>query len=227
VKYSGIYAIVIGHRFYFGQSQDIDRRTRGHRSMLKKGTHTNPRMQRAYNKVGSVSMYTVFLCEVKNLDMVEQAFLNRYVGHKDCMNIASDAQAARRGIGHTKESRAKMSRSRKGKKRGPMSDDQKRRLSEHNTGKTLPASVRAKISESGRGLKKPQSFVDGMTGANHFRARAVRVFDGESWSRFGSCDEASRHYGVHRETFRQWVDGTARPQRGRCRAFASYAFEYV
>lgn len=222
---SGIYAIRIGGRVYFGQSCNIQNRVKAHRSMLRRGVHTNPHLQRSFDLEGDASFYVVCRCEPKYLDMVEQAFLDRYVGSGCCMNIAKDAQAARRGIGHTAESKKKMSKSRRGVSKSPMSQEGRDNIRRSRIGKTMTEEAKAKISEWGKGRSKPIWFGPNMSGGNHHRSVGVVVrFDGET-KEFGSIVEAARHYGVHKETFRDWVIGRRRPQRGFNRKYMGMEFE--
>jgi group I intron endonuclease len=57
VKISGIYAIISpSGKQYIGSSNHIDRRWRAHRSLLRRGTHHSPALQRAWDKYGEAAI---------------------------------------------------------------------------------------------------------------------------------------------------------------------------
>ena len=110
----GVYKIQIGKYFYVGQSKDLKTREYSHLNSLKKGTHYNPIMQRAYNKYQDFSFSPLVYAEIKELNHIEQGLLDIYCGNKFCMNIAKDAEAPSRGLKRTEESLKKMRRAQKG-----------------------------------------------------------------------------------------------------------------
>ena len=141
----GIYRIQIGPYYYLGQSADLKRREKAHLYRLKKGKHTNPKMQAVWEKYQDFSFKVMIECDIDQLNHLEQSALDIHYGYDDCMNIAKDAQASRRGMTHSEESKRKMSEAQKGKRKGKEntfygkhhSEDTKRKISEANQDKTL------------------------------------------------------------------------------------------
>jgi len=100
-KISGIYRIVCVKtgRYYFGSSIDIWYRWRKHLLALRKGTHCNIHMNRAYNKHGE-STFRIELTELVEEDKlleVENVYLKKHVGKRNCFNVAKDATAPMKG----------------------------------------------------------------------------------------------------------------------------------
>ena len=120
VKIQGVYAIRnrITARQYVGSSVDIYRRIAGHMHMLRRGTHENAHLQRAWHKYGAIAFTTAILETVPDkadLLMREQFFLD-IIQQK--YNIAARADRPprfdNRGVKASPETRAKMSATRRG-----------------------------------------------------------------------------------------------------------------
>ena len=112
----GIYKIVntVSGKAYVGQSQNIKKRIAEHFRLLRRGKHSNPRLQNAFNKYGEDSfVWTIEVwCEdVNDLDSVEEAFLSGEARFDEPLfyNIADFAKAPMRGKKHTDETRRKLS----------------------------------------------------------------------------------------------------------------------
>ena len=121
----GIYTINIGEHFYFGQAQNLAKRSTNHLSDLSRGKHRNKQLQNAYNKYGEFSFRVLLVCEVTELNRYEQRLLDLYQPLAKCANFATCAESSRRGAKlseehkeilrevsrtrvHTEEARAKM-----------------------------------------------------------------------------------------------------------------------
>lgn len=149
---SGIYKLTItrpdgSELFYYGQSQDLRRRESQHSSSLRKGKHDNQRIQRSWEKHGNVRFDVVLLCDMSDLNMFEQRFLDAYTGDPDCMNMSSCAEAAMRGYKHSDESLAKMRAAKTGKKLSP---EHRRKIGAAHLGMKRPAGTGRRISEAKR-----------------------------------------------------------------------------
>lgn len=122
--------------FYIGASLDMAKRINKHKSELSRGVHINPRLQRAWDKYGAeaFSFSVLEYVSPEGLDEIEEVYLSSCVGLEHCYNIALFPSNPNRGR--------------------PMSEEHKRRIGEANRialqGKTLPESVRQKISEANR-----------------------------------------------------------------------------
>jgi group I intron endonuclease len=164
---SAIYAIVnnITNDMYVGSAVAVNRRWSAHRNLLTKQCHYNLRLQRAYSKYGNKAFdweIVQFVDDKTELIAREQFWMYFFVPKYNGRPIANSPF----GTKASAETRAKMSVS--AKKRGfteehkqniskakkgicTISDEQKKRLSELNTGKVFTDETRAKISASGIG----------------------------------------------------------------------------
>lgn len=94
----GIYKIINTHngKFYVGSAVKFERRFAMHRWQLRKGTHVNAHLQRAWNKYGEAAFVFAVVEEVSeeaDLLAVENKWLKEHVGKDYCYNIAIDARA--------------------------------------------------------------------------------------------------------------------------------------
>lgn len=78
---SGIYKIEnqTNGNFYIGSSRDIGRRRQDHKRDLRRRTHHNPVLQRAWDKCGESSFVfsTVLLCSTDDLSFFEQRCIDK------------------------------------------------------------------------------------------------------------------------------------------------------
>ena len=107
----GLYEIQIGSYFYHGSSNNIEKRTRGHKNKLKNNKHPNPKMQSIYNKYGEFNYEVILTCKEEDLLYLEQATIDQFFEDKACMNLASIAgkPPSWQDKKHTAETKAKMS----------------------------------------------------------------------------------------------------------------------
>lgn len=88
---SGIYRIVCikNGRCYYGSSKNINYRWAYHKHKLKVSCHPNKVMQRTWDKYGESSFKFELLetTPINDLLVVEQKYLDAYVGTSNCMNI--------------------------------------------------------------------------------------------------------------------------------------------
>lgn len=121
---------------------------------LRKNKHPNSRLQNSFNKHGEkiFSFKIVELCKEKDVTNREQFYLDFHKPYLHGYNLALSAYHVMLGRKHSDESKIKMSQSQKGKKlgikRGPMSLDQKIKLSVAVTGFRHTEEAKIKISES-------------------------------------------------------------------------------
>lgn len=138
---SGIYKItcVTTGKFYIGSSINLQKRLYEHRRTLRNGTHSNHKMQNAWNKHGEQTFISsvIELALPQFLLEREQYWLDKM---KPALNIAISAQSAHMGLKHSTESIAKMSTNRRGKPA-------------HNRGQKHTDAARAKMSVAMRGKR--------------------------------------------------------------------------
>jgi hypothetical protein len=109
-EHSGIYKIVntTTNECYVGQSVRVLKRISDHKCNLRKGTHTNPHLQRAFNKYGENSFVFSIVAECESyddLDILEDAFLKdeAYFDEPVVYNVADFAKTPMRGRKHSSE----------------------------------------------------------------------------------------------------------------------------
>lgn len=113
-KISGIYRIVCvkNGRYYYGSTKNVNRRWNAHKQQLRKGAHSNPIIQRSWNKHGEES-FRIELIEMVTdgkLLEAEQIYLDKYVGKSNCMNVAKNALSPMRGRKLSEKSKLLMSK---------------------------------------------------------------------------------------------------------------------
>lgn len=112
-KISGIYRIVCvkNERYYYGSSMNVRARWEYHKRKLRRQTHTNPVVQRVWNKHGEQSFHIEFVEKVDSDKLLEaeQHYLNEHVGKSKCMNISKDAIAIMKGRHHSEKTKQLLS----------------------------------------------------------------------------------------------------------------------
>jgi group I intron endonuclease len=91
---AGIYQIVNtkNGNVYIGSSNDLNRRKSQHFYCLKNGTHTNPKLQAAYNKMPSVfKFFVIEYCDESELKNIEQQYVNvLWDNGNHCYNVCKE-----------------------------------------------------------------------------------------------------------------------------------------
>lgn len=109
---TGIYIVTctVNNNFYIGQSKHIDIRWNEHLKDLRRSCHHNIHLQRCYDKYGESSFEFMLLkeCPVEWLDRYEQLWLDLYIDHPNCINVARSANSPMRDRKHSEESLSKM-----------------------------------------------------------------------------------------------------------------------
>jgi group I intron endonuclease len=177
---SGVYKISLGSRcFYYGSSQDLNKRKMQHLNSLKNQKHYNIAMQRAWNKYESFEFEIVEECEIENLLNREQFYLDLYFDNKHNLNINKKADSIL-GLNLSEETKTKISKALTGRTlseehkerlRKPKSEQAKsnmklaqqdrsieirNKISKTLTGHSLSQETKNKISESLKGNKQSE-----------------------------------------------------------------------
>ncbi len=114
---SGIYKLEWEQGYYYyGQTQNFIQRKSQHLSRLKIGTHKNIRITRLYLKYGLPKFIIIEACEIKDLDIVEQKYLNNHVDNRMCCNIETIANSGARGCKRSPETIERNRKAQLGKK---------------------------------------------------------------------------------------------------------------
>jgi group I intron endonuclease len=133
MKKTGIYRIVIDRgedpaKFYIGQAAKIGNRKSSHLGCLRRGTHKNQNLQRAFNKYGEPAFRfeVLLICSVENLTLYEQRIVDSYDRdelYNLCLECVDSVLGIKRAVkregtfkgrSHTIESRALISSKKKG-----------------------------------------------------------------------------------------------------------------
>lgn len=118
----GIYKItnLLTNKCYVGQSQRVKKRVAEHFRLLRLGSHTNPKLQRSYDKYGPEAFTWSLEVECDNseeLDKLENAFLqgNAEFDEPAMFNIANEAKVPMRGKRHSEKTRLQIANSKRGR----------------------------------------------------------------------------------------------------------------
>jgi group I intron endonuclease len=151
MKVTGIYQIkskVHPLRIYIGSAVDIFKRKGIHLSLLRKGSHHNPKLQTHFNKHGEsdLSFSIIMGCNKADLLMQEQNFINSLSPWFNILTVAGASPMLGRVF--TDQHKRRISKSRTGILH---SEESKKRISEGNKGKIVTKETRMKLSQSHRG----------------------------------------------------------------------------
>jgi len=152
---SGVYEIrnKINTYRYIGSSVDLRSRFREHKSLLNRSCHCNPHLQNAWNKHGkeSFEFHALLYCDKESVLVYEQLLIDKFMPEYNICPVAGNTL----GYKHTEETKRKMSiassncsdetrqklsKAAKGKKRKPFTEEHKRNISKGGL-------ARAKITE--------------------------------------------------------------------------------
>lgn len=159
-KVSGIYKIInkLNGKYYVGSANVISRRWRDHIHKLKKDTHSNKRLQNAWNKYGenSFTFEIVEIISCEDLLQAEQRYLNiireDWLNNRDThYNVVYNSSSPMLGRKHTEYTKIRMSNRLLGHK---LSDITKEKIRRSSLGKKISENTRIKISDKLRGKKR-------------------------------------------------------------------------
>lgn len=132
----GIYRITcVGTtRFYIGSAENLRRRFIAHQSALRRGVHSNKKLQAAWSKYGeeAFSFEVVCICERDQLLVLEQKFIDDLFAVRDGFNLALSVTANMSGLQHSEKA--------------------KEAISSAMAGRTLQPETRQRLSESHRAI---------------------------------------------------------------------------
>ena len=147
---SGIYKITCkpNGKIYIGSSINLRRRWSTHKYSLRKGTHCNAHLQRAWNKYGEHGFVfeVVEIVEVSNLEQCEQYYLDALRAYDDKIgfNISKDARSPWRGHKLSPEHCLKIGLASKGR---AVSPQQRKKLSDAAKKQMAIPGARDRITE--------------------------------------------------------------------------------
>lgn len=168
---SAIYQIrnTVSGGIYFGRSVNAEDRMRHHYNELRRGVHSNKRLQNAWNKYGE-SAFTFnivweeaasVLCELEGF-ILECAWGDpRLYNHHKLSYGGFEPGNTMGCFTRSPETKERMSRAFKGR---VFSEQHKEKISSSRKGKRALAKTKQKMSEIRLGIPRPQSWHDKMSG---------------------------------------------------------------
>lgn len=166
MRYSGVYRIenTVNGKVYIGSAINIETRWRDHQRLLSSDRHGNRHLQSAWKKYLEFAFRFSVLEYCEGTECVEREtfWIELYQAHDQEFgyNICPYGWS-RLGVKHTKRTRRKMSKSKKGKQPrlgAVLSEETKAKISASKVGKKMSAEARAKMSKTRKGIRpSPQA----------------------------------------------------------------------
>lgn len=165
MRTSGIYKIqskIKPERIYVGSAVDIGRRC-VHLNHLQNNKHHSKKLQRHYNKYGEADLIFIIveLCSPEFLTVREQYYIDKLKPYYNCCFIAGSCL----GVKRSEETKRKLSVA--WKKREPVSEETKRKISNGHKGintwmkgRSPSEQTRKKISEANKGKIKTKESIE-------------------------------------------------------------------
>jgi len=154
---SGIYIIknIKNGKVYIGKGVNIHARWSKHKRLLKANKHYNIHLQRSWNKYGAskFKFFVLEYCTEEQLNEREKHYISIYKSKGLVYNLTDGGEGMLGNI-PTLETRMKLSVKNKGRKRGPLSDEHRRKIGEANKGKIRSAEHCRQQSERQKGQKR-------------------------------------------------------------------------
>lgn len=158
---TGVYIIrnETSSRTYVGSSIDVAKRLFSHLSLLRRGKHHSPTLQRSWDKHGESAFIFQMVETVLDPRILlerEQAWIDseRSADPEHGLNILPVA-GRRQGWKPTDEARQRMSLAAKGKSKGPWSIDRRASHVPHNKGAKANDEARIAMSLARKGVMRP------------------------------------------------------------------------
>jgi group I intron endonuclease len=198
--------------YYYGQAINLNRRKSTHTESAKKNKHKNPKVQNLVNKYGIFNFEIIQYSNNEELDMLEQIYLDKYFGDKNCCNICPIASSSK-GRKYDKEVLERMRSNReKGRMKGSKNpfygkkhtQETKDLISVSKIGKKYPAiSLAKKGVKSSKETKIKLSLARSYAGA----PKAKIVLDLINGVFYSCAKEVSDLYGYNQSSFRASLNG--------------------
>ena len=217
-KKSGIYAIInkINGKKYIGQSLDIEYRLSIHKSRLLCGRHHSSHLQASFNKYGIDSFLFTEL-EIVGPERIDEREIALIDLHKT-MNPEFGYNGDSGGHERHRQSEAvrmKMSLAKLGKKRGPHSEEHKRRISESSKKRTFTkeqiAALHAGSLKYHKGRKKPDHIIKNLLLASKL-ANTGKPLSSAHKEKISIANKGRKVSDIQKEQIRKALTGRKRPE---------------
>lgn len=143
----GIYRITntVNGKVYIGQTNDIEKRIRRHKSSLKNKCHHNWHLQQAWNKYGECNFNFSILEEIEDINIRNKREIY-WINYYDSSNYEKGYNNTLGGNSEipTKETRIKISQASKGK---VFSEEHRKHIGESWKARTVSQETRKKLSD--------------------------------------------------------------------------------
>lgn len=165
---AGIYRItnIANGKFYIGSSVSIKTRRRGHLHHLRRGTHTNPRLQAAFNKYGEGAFRWDVILTVDDVGRLLDSEQHAIDTMRPEYNVATNVERPSLGRVVSEHTRRLLSAANKGR---VATGAQRLKMSLAQMGRTQPPSSRKKIGEARKGVG------NGMYGRRHSPTAIAKI----------------------------------------------------
>ena len=104
------------NHYYIGQAVDTNRRFSQHKRELKKGVHSNSRLQNCFNKYGEPKFEVIHECTKEELNSIETKYLFEHVDNELCCNMCREG-CSPKGVVRTDEYKSESAKLEAAKKR--------------------------------------------------------------------------------------------------------------
>lgn len=181
----------IDSRIYIGSSIRVRRRIMEHMAQLRRGKHTNGKLQNFVNKYGIENLYAnqISCYDPTKLLELEQHYID-FLNPE--FNIAKVAGSPMAGMKHSLESRQKMSLSGKGRKLPPRTKEHTERVLMARAGFKHTEETKKHVSSTMAGGKGPS---------------ARLVLNGQNGVFFDCAIDAAESIGMNVSTLRNKLNG--------------------
>lgn len=181
--------------FYVGQATHFERRRKAHISDMKRGQHSNNKVQNVFNKHGSPEFIIMDTCADGLLNTYEQYYIDHAFANEQNCNLSPSASSClgiKKGDDFKEKRRAYMLSDRNPTKDVGHTDEARAKMSKSHTGKVLTKIHAERIHAHIQRGKHP-------------KARKVhRPSTGESWACINDCADAT---GISQSHLRKCING--------------------
>jgi group I intron endonuclease len=145
----GVYKLMIGDYFYIGSAKNLSARMSHHKQYLRKNIHSNWKVQMHWDQIKSIKFEVLVYCPEEECLTHEQAYLDKHHTDVKCLNIAPFAGSSR-GVTRTIEHKAAIGAAAKGntyRKGTIQSEETRAAISRAKKGKPGPGKGRGPSGE--------------------------------------------------------------------------------